>query len=531
METETIRGDFTRRNADRIEHLNRARLCASLTKPWIQPPEGWSENEKLPEPFSSLASRGITNLEGRLLLALFPPGVPWFKLKPSSRYKFDPNVDPEVIQEFTSMLTLHEYIVLGRLERNDGQGKTRTRRAGFRSRMRAAISQLLICGDVLLQLTDRYTIKVHRLDNYVTFRDTSGDVLYHITQEEIDPLSLSKDMLAKCNLDRDKLNLMAIEKRMCKLYTRVSWQWEGKRWLIQQEINDHIIVTSQEESSPYFSVPFELAPAAHYGIGLCQANIGDIRSMNELTERTLDFAALASKHLFALDHNSQVRPQDLAQPTGSVIQARVQSGQIADVGVLRADKLTDFNVVNAVRESIRRDLSAVMLMEGENQPQGERVTAYQVQRVAMELEGALGGVYAPIADSMQVPLIERLLYQLRRDGELPELPQESVEIEAVTGISALSREDDQGKLLQLMQVLAQLGPDSMSRLDMSVLLDLLMRQSGIYEPGLVKTQEDIDAERDAAMQQQQQMSMQDKMMDAAGPAIQQGIAGQVPAQT
>jgi hypothetical protein len=171
-----------------------------------------------------------------------------------------------------------------------------------------------------------------------------------------------------------------------------------------------------------------------------------------------------------------------------------------------------------------------MLMEGENQPRGDRVTAYQVQRVAMELEGALGGVYAPIADSMQVPLIERLLYQLRRDGELPELPQESVEIEAVTGISALSREDDQGKLLQLMQVLAQLGPDSMSRLDMSVLLDLLMRQSGIYEPGLVKSQEDIDAERDAAMQQQQQMSMQDKMMDAAGPAIQQGIAGQMPAQ-
>jgi len=456
--------------------------------------------------------------------------VPWFKLKPASRYKFDPDVDAEVVNEFSNLLSLHEYIVLGKLERNDGQAKTRTRRAGFRSRMRTAISQLLICGDVLLQLTDRYSIKVHRLDNYVTFRDTSGDVLYHITQEEIDPLSLSEKMLETCNLDKEMLRNKSTEQRMCKLYTRVAWQWDSESWLIQQEVNDKIIVTSKEETSPYFSVPFELAPAAHYGIGLCQSNIGDIRSMNELTERTLDFAALASKHLFALDHNSQVRPQDLAQPTGSVIQARVTAGQISDVGVLRADKLTDFNVVNSVRESIRRDLSSVMLMEGETTPTGDRVTAYQVQRVAMELEGALGGVYAPIADAMQVPLIERLLYQLRRDGDLPELPQESVEIEAVTGISALSREADQGKLMQLMQVLAQLGPDTMSRLDMSVLLDLMMRQSGIYEPGLVKSQEDIDAEREAAMEQQQQMSMQDKVMDAAGPAIQQGIAGQIPAQ-
>ena len=36
-----------------------------------------------------------------------------------------------------------------------------------------------------------------------------------------------------------------------------------------------------------------------------------MRAINELTERLLDFAALSSKHLFAWDYSSQVRPQDL----------------------------------------------------------------------------------------------------------------------------------------------------------------------------------------------------------------------------
>jgi hypothetical protein len=459
-----------------------------------------------------------------LLLALFPPGVPWFKLKPASRYKYDPEVDPETLQSFAELLSLHEYIVMGKLDRTDGQSKTRSKRAGFRSRMRTAISQLLICGDVLLQLTDRYTLKVHRLDNYVTFRDTSGDVMYHIIQEMIDPIALTPNQMEKCNLDKDELLSKPVEQRMEKLYTRVSWQHHSRSWLVEQECNEHIILENVEPVSPFFAVPFELAPAAHYGNGLCQANIGDIRSFNELTERTLDFAALASKFLFALDHNSQVSPRELTKPSGSVIQARVMNGQITDVGLLRADRLSDFNVVQTVRESIRKDLSTTMLMEGESTPRGDRVTAYQVQRVAMELEGALGGVYAPIADSLQVPLIERVLYQLRRDGDLPDLPDESMEIEAVTGIMALSRESDQNKLMTLMQTISQLGPESLGRINYGVLMELMMRQSGIYEPGLVKTDEEVKQEREEAMQKQQDAAMQQQVMSAAGPAIQQGIS-------
>ena len=450
--------------------------------------------------------------------------MPFFRLRPASDLKHDPEVDGEMMQQFEQMLYLHELIILSRLDRSDTPSKTNANRAGFRTRMRAAISQLLVCGDVLLQLMDDFSVRVHRYDHYVTFRSTAGDVIYHITKEQIDPLTLSDKQLELAGLDKDKFAEQDIERRMMDLYTRVSWQPQSQQWLIEQEVAGKVIVTSEEQISPYFSVAYELAPGAHYGRGLVETNIGDVRSINELTERMLDYAALASKQIYALDYNSQVRPQDLTLPTGSVIQARVQSGEVTDVGVLKADKIADFNVVQSVRESVRKDLAVTMLMESEAMPRGERVTATQISRVASELEGALGGVYAPIADAMQVPIVERTIHLLQRAGQLPTLPDDTVEVEAVTGINALSRESDQAKLVQVLQTIAQLGPEQMSRINPGVLLDLLMRQSGIYEPGLVKSEEDIQAERQAQMQQEQQMAASQQVMSTAGNVIENRLS-------
>ena len=389
--------------------------------------------------------------------------------------------------------------------------------------MRTAISQLLITGDVLIQITDNYAMKIHRRDNYVTKRSLDGDVLMHITREMIDPLVLSEEQAMLADLDLMTLATMPVDKRLLQIHTRVQWHPIANKWIVEQEINGHVINVSEEKVTPFFSVPFDLAPAANYGEGLIAGNLGDVRSMNELTERILDFAAIASKSLFALDYNSQVRPRDLASPTGSVIQARVQGGTVTDVGILKADKIQDFNVVNTVRESIRKDLAVTMLMEAESQPRGERVTATQISRIASELDGALGGLYGPISDSIQVPLIERVVDMMRRGGELPSLPDDAVDVEAITGIAALSSESDQQKLLMLMQSLAQLGGDTLTRLDQGTLLDLMMRQSGIYEPGLVKSDEQLQQEQQQAMQAQQQEQMQSQMVQSGGK-IAEGMA-------
>jgi len=130
-------------------------------------------------------------------------------------------------------------------------------------------------------------------------------------------------------------------------------------------------------------------------------------------------------------------------------------------------------------------------------------------------------VYAPIADSMQIPLIERIRQKMTDDGELPPLPDDSIEIQAVTGLQALSNESDKMKLLELMQIIAQLGPEMNMRVDKGVLLDVLVRQTGIYEPGLVKPEEVVQQEMQAQQQQQMQAMAAETAMKTQGKRMEQ----------
>ena len=515
-----IKSLYVQENALRQGILDRARFCASLTKPHILPPDGHDSNDKLPEPYSSLAARGITNLEGRLLMALYPPGRPFFSLRPASSLLYSPDTDPDTIQQIESILSLHEHMIMAQLEKKPQQ-LGNMRRTGFRSTKRAALSQLLVTGDVLEQITDDYQIKLFRRDQYVTKRDSSGSIMHHIVRERIDPLTLDPERLFEAGLDMGEMMQIHCVERMMDLYTRCAWQPMSNTWLITQELNENTIHQEETEISPFLCTAFELAPGEHYGRGMVELNLGDIRSMNELTMAILDFSATASKQLFAVDYNSQVRAEDLAKPTGSVIQARVQSGAVLDVAMVQAGKVADFQVTAQTRENVRRDLASVMLMEGEATPTGERVTAFQVRRVAQELEGALGGIFAPIADAQQQPLVERVRFMMERDQLLPKLPKDSIEVETLTGVAALASENDSSKILQILQVLGQLGPEAMSRVNMDVLIDTLMRQQGIHEPGLVKTPEQIAEEQQAAQQAAVQQQAAQQMIQSGGRIIEE----------
>ena len=532
-EKQTLYDQWVKEDAERQTGLERAKFCASISKPWVLPDEDASQMDmgRLPEPFTSLISRGITNLEGRLLIALYPPGVPWFTLRPAGKFMYDSTVDPAMLQQLQAELHLHEMMMLAKLEQADIPGrKSNRRRGGFRNRKRQALTQLLVTGDSLERLTDDYRIQVYRRDQYVTRRDQTGDVMLHIIKETVDPLTLSDEQLVTADIDKDVLIGKSVADRKEDLYTSVYWDPQASIWDIKQEVNRKTIVQSYEPVSPFLSTAFELTPTDHYGRGFVELNMGDCRTLNELHERLLDFAATASKQLWVTDYASQVRPRDLAKPSGSVIQARVAAGQVQDVACMKVDKISDFNVVYQTTMSKRNDLAQAMLMEGESTPTGERVTAYQVSRVAMELEGSLGGLYSPIADMQQIPLVERLMYQMRKDKILPALPEGSVEIEAVTGLPALSRERDQARLMNAMQALSQFGPEVMGRINLGELVDIIFTQSNVYHPGLVKSDEQLAAEEQARQQMQMQAAAQQEMVRTAGAvaedSLTQGGGGQ-----
>jgi len=509
----------------RQEILETVRLCASLTKPWICPPAGTHQAAKLPTSYQSIGSRGIMNLEGRMLMALFPPSQPWFRLQLSPDIKYNPEIPPETIQQWEQQLFLRELIIQATLDSAPLKPKHLRKATGFRSQKRTAISQVLITGDVLEQLTDDYRIKVYRRDQYVTRRDSCGTVLYHIIKENIDPLGLPPEILSAAGLSAADLAAKPVNERLIDIYTLVERQPQADTWVIRQELNDVVVNESEEKVSPFFSTPFELAPGDDYGRGFIEINLGDLRSLNALEERLLEFAATAAKHHPIIDYASNVRDKDFMKESGEIIHCRVQGGRAQDIGFLSVDRLNDFNVVYQSILHKTKNLATAMLIESEIQPRGERVTATAIQRVAMELEGALGGVYAPIADEQQIPLLQRVIYQLERDKVFPPLPDESVHIEALTGLAALGRQVDMNRLMTFAQVVSQLGPQAMARIDPAVLMAKMAQYLNLYEAGLVKSDEQMAAEAQQAMAAAAAAPVAQEAAKAVGKIAQQAISG------
>ena len=82
--------------------------------------------------------------------------------------------------------------------------------------------------------------------------------------------------------------------------------------------------------------------------------------------------------------------------------------------------------------------------------------------------------------------------------------------------------------MQLMQMMAQMGPEVMARIDNGVLLDMLMRQSGVYEPGLIKSEEQVQEEMQQMQQQQIEQAAAQKAIDVQGDVVAQNVMSQEP---
>lgn len=502
-----IKSMYTRLDADRRVGLDRCRLCASLTLPWVLPPENMPKDGKVAENFQSVGSRGVVTLVGRIIAALFPPDQPWFQLELAPDIEHDPEASPEKIQAIKDKLFIREIIIQSALESTHLEMSTniRERRSGFRSNKMTSLTQLIVTGDTLEHLTDELRLKVYRRDQYVTVRDSSGDILQHIICEKIDPLSLTDEQFTKSKLIRSEVEKKSACERMCDIFTNVEWDPQAKKWKIEQEVNGETIATATESISPFFCTAAYLSPGESYGRGFIEMNLGELRTMDELELRLLQFAEMASRLLLGIDKNSDVEDEDLTKPTGSLVRNLVVSaGQIQDVGFLRVDKISDFNVVYQTAERKRRDLGKAMLMEDAAAPTGESGRSPVAwQTIVAQLQGALGGMYAPIADEQQIPLLRRVIHVLEKKNMIVSLG-DSVKVTLLTGLAALVKEAKFNKFLTFLNVIGQMGEEAKARLDPAVITQVLARYNGMAEPGILKSDERMAEERQQVLAEQTQ---------------------------
>jgi len=136
----------------------------------------------------------------------------------------------------------------------------------------------------------------------------------------------------------------------------------------------------------------------------------------------------------------------------------------------------------------------------------------------MELEQQLGGIFSLLTIEFLVPYLARTLLVLTRSGEIPKLPKDLVRPQIVAGVNALGRGQDRESLTQFISTIAQtLGPEALMHfVNADEAIKRLAAAQGIDVLNLIKTQQQIQAEKQQQMSERMGQSVVDQAGQLAG---------------
>ena len=270
---------------------------------------------------------------------------------------------------------------------------------------------------------------------------------------------------------------------------------------------------------PYQCLRMVRIDSEDYGRGYVEEFIGDLKSLEGLSQALVESAAASSKVVFMIRPNSVTKKRDLALTrNGDII-----TGSKDDVTVLQTDKQYDLRVVQESIKALEERLAYAFLLHTAVQRDAERVTAQEIRYMAEQLETAMGGIYSLLSLEFQLPLVKLLMKRMSQTKEIPSLPKNSVKPTIITGIEALGRGNDLQKLREFVGEfvsLAQVNPAIIQTLNPSDLIKRIATGLGIETEGLIKSEEQLMQEQQQMMQQQQQQ----QMMSMAGDAVNKAVA-------
>lgn len=477
-------------SSDRSAPLEKAREASDLTIPGLVPRDGTNDSTLLDQAYQSLGARGANNLTSKLMLALFPPGSPFF------RYYINDEVTEGQPQELVEAI-------------RNRLAKIETKAALRAETMRAAIWQfllhLVVGGNAIFYLPLRERPQVFGLHQFVVRRTPAGDPAEAIIKEAVYPHTLDPAIAAQAGFNLEKTR----RDQTYDMYTCILWKDGKVTWW--QELNDKRVGTESstpEDISPWLVSRWKARPGRHYGDSHGMENLGDLMSYEGLSKAVYEFAEIAAKVIFLDKPSSQTDINQLQRAkSGDFVQ-----GSADDIDVLQLEKYADFQVVDAVMQRLERRIAEAFLLSTGTIRNAERVTAEEIRQVAQELEDALGGVYTVMASEFQLPFTRRLLYLMQREGEIAPLPENTVKPIVVTGFDALGRAHSNNRIRAFIaDSVNLLGDGALKRINQSSVMSRLGTGYGVED-----LEEILLSEAQVAENDQQQMMAQAMQQSAPG---------------
>ena len=484
----TAKSRYDNLSSDRSQFLTEAEDATKLTLPYlIRGHEDYQKGMKqLKTPWQSVGAKGVVALASKLSLSLVPPQTSFFKLQ-LDESQLGEEFGPEIKSELDLSFAKIERTILDAIAASDD-----------RVVIHQALQHLVVGGNALIFM-GKQGLKLYPLNRFVVERDGNGNVTEIITKERIDSdlvpnytPSTKQDVVDGEDTDNE-----------VDVYTHV--RRDNNRFIWHQEVDNKKIPGTDSkapvDATPWLPLRFNTVDGEAYGRGRVGQFIGDLKSLEALSQAIVEGSAAAAKVVFTVSPSSTTKPQTLAAAgNGAIVQGRPD-----DIGVIQVGKTADFATALQHMQTLEKRLNEAFLILSVRQ--SERTTAEEVRMTQMELEQQLGGLFGLLTVEFLVPYLNRKLSIFQKTGEIPRLPKGMVKPIIVAGINSLGRGQDAAALAQFLQTIAQtMGPEAIGQyINPEEVVKRLAAAQGIDVLNLVKSMEEVQQKEQQELAQQAEM--------------------------
>lgn len=479
-------------DGDATQLLDRIERYAQLTIPTLHTPENYLQHDyELNLDYQSVGAQCVNHLTNKMMLALFAPSRPFFRLDPSDEVLAEAGEGGFSEQDVQEILAIGERKAVKTL---DG--------LALRPKLYQQIQHLIVTGNVLT-IYDRKNkgVRVVGVKYWRCRRNAEGKVQTLVMRECLKYDELSENVREYMVLIG---RMRSTDDRRPVHHYRVLERLPSGRIALTQWVDDVKLPAADfdgewsEADCPYRVSTWNLADDADYGTGLVENYSGAFEAISALSKARIQAAILASEFRWLANPGGMTRPEDFKNSDNGDVLPGVEgdlflvqaAAEVANAIEVQTKVIADY--VNQVGRAFL--LSSAVTRDA------ERVTAEEIRMVAQELETGLGGAYSRIAIDVQEPLAYFLLsmVDIKVSGK-------GIRPVVVTGLDALSRNGDLENLKLFLQDVAELNnlpPHVLASMDTDAIIKDMAAARGLSSSKYVLSKKKQEANQQAAMQQQ-----------------------------
>ena len=487
MKANTARQAWLRNEGKRAGLLSKVELCCKLTLPRLWYDEGEEDNYSVSTlDFQSLGALCVSHMSNRTVLTMFPPSRGFFRMeapKDLTALAQSLNIPPT---EVAAAMSEVEKAAFGFLESSLQRPKL-TRMAEL----------LLATGNCLIEEEDTSTLRVLSLKYYTVQRTRKGAIKELVIREKV----LFDELDDKAQEVLHGLKQPDQEVEFFRWVCRKPGGWYQETvWVdnIQLPYNVFGSRYASEDKLPYHALTWTLADNKHYGTGLVEDYLRDFSALSAVAQAGTEGAVACAQNRVLVDPGSTTKPDDF----NTSVNNQAIPGTPETVNNIMLGNPSGVQVVMSMEDKFDRRLRQAFMLTSGVIRQAERLTAYEIRKMAEEMDIQHGGSYSALSGSIQ-PWMARWCLRGAKT------PKEYIggDIKLVTGTDALSRNADVDNVRLAFEDLAAaqtLPPPVLAEFDWKKLIAFIGagRQTPLGD--FLLTQDQKDAQNAAAIDTQAQ---------------------------